>query len=127
MCIRDRGGGGNAAAWEAAIGSLASTLASMGAGEWDAAAAALEKLADAPMSPRMRRALKWLTLLQQSSAAGADLSRIGALLSALLSQRRIQQQLLDVSLQIAERGVQRGIQTLYGLEPQPQPTDHERG
>ena len=64
-----------------------------------------------------------LPLLSLDATEGPPASQSAALalLATLLSQEEVQQQLLDVSLQLTERGVQRGVHTLFGLaEPGPE-------
>ncbi|KAL1507029.1 hypothetical protein AB1Y20_007891 [Prymnesium parvum] len=99
----------------AALTSLSDTIASLSSGEWEAAVQSVEELTDEQMSPTMRRTVRWLGYLRESSVAGADLSRVGVLLGSLLTQQRFQQQLADVSLQLFERGLLRGIRSLFGV------------
>ncbi|KAL3933980.1 MAG: hypothetical protein SGPRY_000041 [Prymnesium sp.] len=111
------GGGRSDAFLEAALGTVSTTLSAIGSGKWELAATSFEELAEEKMSTRMRQAVRWLGLLQQSSKDGADLTRVGTLLGTLLSQRKVQQQLVDISLQVVERGIMRGIRFAFGVGP----------
>ena len=79
------------------------------------AANTIEELTAEEMPQSMRRALHVLSVLQRSAASGAELSRVSALLASLLAEPRVQQQLIELSLQLAERGIKRGIKAIFGV------------
>ena len=82
-----------------------------------AARLAAEHTALNPPTERIRRAIRVLELLQRSARGGSlELSRIGALATTLLAQERVQRQLADVTLQLVERSVRRGIQSFFAMD-----------
>ena len=82
-----------------------------------AARLAAEHTALHPPTERMRRAIRVLELLQRSARGGSlELSRIGALATTLLAQERVQRELADVTLQLVERSVRRGIQSFFAMD-----------
>ena len=73
-----------------------------------------------PPSPRLARALKVAETLQKSARTSEiDLTRVGALAATLLARESVQRQLADLTLQLVQRGVQRGIRSLFALPEMP--------
>ena len=69
-----------------------------------------------PPSPRLARAIKVAETLQKSALTkSVDLTRVGALAATLLARESVQRQLADLTLQLVQRGVQRGIRSLFAL------------
>ena len=63
-----------------------------------------------------------LERLQRSAIASeVDLTRVGTLVATLLAQEAVQRQLTDFTLQLVQRGVQRGIRALFALPETAEP------
>ena len=83
---------------------------------------ALNQLPLPPPSPRLERAVRTLERLQRSAIASeVDLTRVGTLVATLLAQEAVQRQLTDFTLQLVQRGVQRGIRALFALPETAEP------
>ena len=66
--------------------------------------------------------MRTLERLQRSAIASeVDLTRVGTLVATLLAQEAVQRQLTDFTLQLVQRGVQRGIRALFALPETAEP------
>ena len=93
-----------------------------------------EQLDLPPPSERIHRALRGVELLQKAAAkgreAGIDFSRVSALVASVLGEEAVQRQLADITLQLLQRGIQRGLRAVLAISEaappqQPSPRDRE--